>query len=91
MNCNAISVERIRKMDKEFEGKKLLVLGANAETIPLIEVANRMGVKTLVTSNRQDDPAKAYAWKACDVDGMDVPGLVALANEIGRASCRERV
>ena len=68
-------------MDKEFEGKKLLVLGANAETIPLIEVANRMGVKTLVTSNRQDDPAKAYAWKACDVDGMDVPGLVALAND----------
>ncbi len=66
---------------KEFEGKKLLILGANPETIPLVKVANEMGVKTLVTSNRSDDPAKKYAWKACDVDGMDVPGLITLANE----------
>ena len=67
-------------MSKELEGKKLLILGANPETIPLVETANTMGVKTIVTSNRPEDPAKAYAWKACDVDGMDVPGLVALAN-----------
>ena len=40
-----------------------------------------MGVKTYVTSNRPDDPAKKYAFKSCDVDGMDVPGLVALARE----------
>ena len=66
---------------KEFEGKKLLILGANPETIPLVEVANEMGVKTLVTSNRPDDATKAYAWKACSVDGMNVPGLVTLANE----------
>lgn len=65
----------------DIKGKKLLILGANPETIPLVEVANDMGVKTLVTSNRADDPAKAYAWKACDVDGMDVPGLVALARD----------
>ena len=68
-------------MRNEFEGKKLLILGANSETIPLVEVANEMGIKTIVTSNRTDDPAKAYAWKACDVDGMDVPGLIALAKE----------
>lgn len=66
---------------KNLEGKKLLILGANPETIPLVEVANKMGVKTLVTSNRPDDAAKKYAWKACDVDGMDVAGLISLANE----------
>ena len=66
---------------KEFEGKKLLILGANPETVPLVQIANAMGVKTIVTSNVPDDAAKKYAWKACDVDGMDVPGLVALANE----------
>lgn len=66
-------------MEREFEGKKLLILGANPETIPLVNVANHLGVKTLVTSNRPDDPAKKYAWKACDVDGMDVQGLVNLA------------
>ena len=65
---------------KEFEGKKLLILGANPETIPLVHIANEMGVKTLVTSNVPNDAAKQYAWKACDVDGMDVPGLIALAN-----------
>ena len=65
----------------ELNGKKLLIMGANPETIPLVELANEMGIKTYVTSNRPDDPAKQFAYKSCDVDGMDVPGLVALARE----------
>ena len=65
----------------ELKGKKLLILGANPETIPLVEVANEMGVKTIVTSNRPNDAAKKYAWKACDVDGMDVAGLISLAHD----------
>ena len=68
-------------MSKSLAGKKLLILGANPETIPLVELANEMGIKTLVTSNRPEDPAKKVAWKACDVDGLDVPGLIALARE----------
>lgn len=68
-------------MSKEFEGKKLLILGGNPETTPLVEVANNMGIKTIVTSGRHTDPAKQAAWKAYDVDGMDVPGLIALAKE----------
>lgn len=65
----------------DLKGKKLLILGANPETIPLVQAANNLGVKTLVTSNVPTDAAKKYAWKAFDVDGMDVPGLVALAHE----------
>lgn len=65
----------------DLKGKKLLILGANPETIPLVEVANRMGVKTIVTSNIPEDAAKRHAWKACDVDGLDVAGLIALARE----------
>ena len=68
-------------MEKEFEGKKLLILGGNPETTPLVEVANSMGIKTIVTSGRHTDPAKKAAWKACDVDGMDVPGLIMLAKQ----------
>ncbi len=64
-----------------LEGKKLLILGANPETVPLVQVANEMGVKTLVTSNEPTDAAKKYAWKAYDVDGLDVAGVIALANE----------
>jgi len=62
-------------------GKKLLILGANPETVPLVETANAMGIKTLVTSNRPEDAAKKVAWKSCSVDGLDVPGLIALARE----------
>lgn len=68
-------------MSVEFEGKKLLILGGNPETTPLVEIANQLGVRTIVTSARHTDPAKNAAWKAYDVDGMDVPGLVALARE----------
>jgi biotin carboxylase len=68
-------------MAKEFDGKKLLILGGNPETSALVRVANDMGVKTIVTSARKTDDAKKYAWKSFDVDGMDVPGLIALARE----------
>lgn len=64
-----------------FEGKKLLILGGNPETAELVKVANCMGIKTLVTSARHTDVAKRFAWKSYDVDGMDVPGLVALAKQ----------
>ena len=46
-----------------LQGKKLLIMGANPETVPLVEMANEMGIKTLVTSNRPDDAAKKVAWK----------------------------
>lgn len=68
-------------MNNELKGKKLLIMGANPETIPLVELANEMGVKTYVTSNRPDDAAKKFAYRSCEVNGMDVPGLVALARE----------
>ncbi len=66
---------------ENFEGKKLLILGGNPETTPLVQVANNMGIKTIVTSARATDPAKKAAWKSFDVDGMDVPGLIALARQ----------
>ncbi len=65
----------------EFDGKKLLILGGNPETAALVETANAMGIRTIVSSARHTDVAKRVAWKSCDVDGLDVPGLVALARE----------
>ena len=49
-------------MEREFEGKKLLILGGNPETTPLVEIANSMGIKTIVTSGRSTDAAKKAAW-----------------------------
>lgn len=68
-------------MAREFEGKKLLILGGNPETSALVKMANDMGIKTIVASGRHTDDAKKYAWKSFDVDGMDVPGVIALARD----------
>lgn len=65
----------------DLKGKKLLILGGNPETTPLVQVANDMGIKTLVTSSVHEDAAKNYAWKRFDVDGLDIPGLIALARD----------
>lgn len=66
---------------KEFEGKKLLILGGNPETIPLVEIANRMGIKTIVASARDTDPAKAYAWKKFTYKGLDTDAVIKIAKE----------
>lgn len=50
-------------MEREFEGKKLLILGGNPETTPLVEIANSMGIKTIVTSGRSTDAAKKRLGK----------------------------
>ena len=68
-------------MEQEFAGKKLLILGGNPETSALVKLANSMGIKTIVSSERHTDDAKKYAWKGFDIDGMDVPGLIELANK----------
>ena len=66
---------------REFEGKKLLILGGNPETIPLVEIANSWGIQTIVASARHNDPAKAYAWKAYDFDGLDTGAVIKIATE----------
>lgn len=63
----------------ELFGKKLLILGANPETVPLVEVANSLGVKTIVTSNVKDDLAKRFSWKSYDVNCTDVDKVIELA------------
>ncbi len=58
--------------------KRILVLGANIETIPLIETAKSLGVFVIVTDHNPNAPAKKYANKAYDVDGLNAKGLVSL-------------
>jgi biotin carboxylase len=60
--------------------KKLLILGANSETIPLIETAQSMGIFVMVTDFNEFAPAKKYADKAFNVDGLDIKGLIDLCN-----------
>lgn len=61
--------------------KKLLIIGANAETVSLIEKANSMGIETYVTDYNRKSYAKKFAAHACYVDGMDADGLVKLVQD----------
>ena len=56
--------------------KKLLILGANPETIRLINTAKAMGIYTIVTDPDPDAPAKKVADKGININGMDINGLV---------------
>ena len=64
---------------KNLYGKKLLILGGNPETIPLVEIANSYGIKTIVASARSTDPAKKFAWKAYTFEGLDVDAVIEIA------------
>ncbi len=57
----------------------MLILGANAETIPLVEKAKSLGVYTMVTAYNLNDPAKKHADKKYDIDGSCVEALIKLA------------
>lgn len=59
--------------------KKLLVLGANPETVSLINKAKEMGIYTIVTDYDPNAFAKRFADQAENVNAVDVDGLVKLA------------
>lgn len=63
--------------------RKLLILGANPETIPLINTAKSMGLYTIVTDPDPNAPAKKFADRGIDINGMDVDGLVAYCKQEG--------
>jgi biotin carboxylase len=64
-----------------FLGKKLLILGGNPETVPLVQTANNMGIITIVTDDNPRAMAKKYSHKSYNIDGLDVDGLIQLAKD----------
>ena len=61
--------------------KKILILGANPETIPLIETAKSMGLYTIVTDPNPEAPAKKFADRGININGMDVEALVTFCKQ----------
>ena len=59
--------------------KKLLILGDNPETGALVKTANDMGVRTIVTGIHHNSLAKQIAWKAVDINALDVDAMERLA------------
>ncbi len=71
-------------MEKNLEGKKLLILGANPETANIVKIAKEMGVITIVTDYDPTAPAKKVADISYDINGLDVEAICDMA-------CKEQV
>lgn len=61
--------------------KKLLILGGNPETSVLVNVAEAMGIYTIVIDPNPDAPAKKNASESFHIDGFEVDKIVAIAKE----------
>lgn len=61
--------------------KKILILGANPETVSIVEKAKEMGIYTYVTDYDHDAYAKHYADEAVDIDAVDIDALEAFARK----------
>ncbi|MBT8325643.1 MAG: carbamoyl-phosphate-synthetase [Winogradskyella sp.] len=61
--------------------KKLIILGGNPETGVLVDVAESMGIYTIVIDPNPNAPAKKRASKTYDIDGFDVDKIVDVAKE----------
>lgn len=58
-----------------FLNKRLLVLGSNTESVPLIARANQLGIVSYVADYDPGSPGKAVASHPVDIDGKDVEKL----------------
>lgn len=59
--------------------KKVLILGANPETVSLIDKAKSMGLYVIVTDNNPNAYAKQFADKAYNIDATDEKAILELA------------
>lgn len=64
-----------------YAGKKLLVLGDNPESAVIVDTANKLGIKTIVTGINKGSITKRIGWKAVDVNGLDIDAMEKLARE----------
>lgn len=68
-------------MSKEFEGKKLLILGANKLICDIVIHAKEMGAYVICADYYEDSPAKKIADEGVLIDATDVDALVRYCQE----------
>lgn len=66
---------------REFEGKKLLVLGGIKTECDIVTTAQKMGAYVVVADYDPDAPAKEFADKTVPISATDVDAIVRLCKE----------
>lgn len=67
----------------DIKGKKLLILGANPATVPLVITAKNLGVRTYVADYIPGNTAKKYADVPVDIDATDIDALAEFVKKEG--------
>lgn len=67
----------------EFEGKKLLVLGATGNIVNIVSEAKKLGAYVVAADYYKDSPAKRIANEALLIDASDVDAIVRYCEENG--------
>ena len=65
-------------MNKPFENKKLLILGATPNEIPVVKRAQELGAYVITTDYNKDyklSPAKYYSDECWDISWSDIEEL----------------
>lgn len=62
--------------------KKIMILGANPETLPIVQAANDMGLETVVLDPNIGSPAKQAASISVTVDALDVAAVCEVARKL---------
>lgn len=65
----------------DLVGKRLVIMGGNYETVPLIELANQMGIYTIVTDDNPNALGKRFACKSYNINGLNVDEVVDMARK----------
>lgn len=68
---------------KEFEGKKLLIIGGVRLACDIVKRAQEMGAYVIVADYDDSSPAKKVADKAVHINALDVDALVSFCKEEG--------
>lgn len=56
-------------------------MGGNAETVPLVTKAKEMGYYVILSDDNPNSVSKRYADESHNINGLDVEGIVALAQD----------
>ena len=68
-------------MEKEFEGKKLLIIGGTKTECDIVRYARAKGVYTIVADYDPDAPGMKFADKAVAISARDIDALVSFCRE----------
>jgi biotin carboxylase len=63
--------------------KKIVILGGNPETAAVVDVANKMGLYTIVIDMGQNSPAKRNAKESYDIDVFEVENVAQIVKDCG--------